>query len=480
MVVDMPFPVHVFPCAHVCVFRGSGQPRFLDMNSTHTSLALSFIIVALAGCASVRTAEEKTARQNSSEIGNVYRPHGDKPDLPALRPDSPPADFLRFALLNHPQVEAAFYDWRSSVDAIAAARALPEPQLTFQADIATTVMSLMPGLMFDLMAPGKRAAMGREAFATSQVSYRAYVTAVVTTVAEVRRAWVELAFIDEAVAIRHQMSGVLDQALSAAQADYSTGRGMGTFEEQTKVLNASAKLKSDLRIFADRQIAARARFKAALGLAHDAADPAWPEMPFPSAPLPGEEILWHQALAANPQLGTMRAMVEMTVAQVEVARRARTPDFTAGLMADLKQNPLMVRPTATMTLPIWREKIASAIASADARRLAARARLSAEQIGMAAELAQMLFMVREADRMLAFIDETALPNIANALSSAEAAYGTGMAGFSPLAELRLMELGMRLERVDTYREREVALADLAAFVAADVPANAPLATSSSN
>jgi outer membrane protein TolC len=133
-----------------------------------------------------------------------------------------------------------------------------------------------------------------------------------------------------------------------------------------------------------------------------------------------------------------------------------------------------------MTLPIWREKIASAIASADARRLAAQARLSAEQVGMAAELAQMLFMVREADRMLAFIDETALPNIANALSSAEAAYGTGMAGFLPLAELRLMELGMRLERVDTRREREVALADLATFVAADVPANAPLATSSSN
>jgi outer membrane protein TolC len=450
------------------------------MNSSSASVALAIFILVLAGCASVRTAEEKAAIQNSSEIGNAYRPQGDKPILPALRADSPAADFLRFALLNHPQVEAAFYDWRSSVDAIAAARGLPDPQLTFQADITTTVMSLMPGLMFDLMAPGKRAAMGREASATSQVSFRAYVTAVVTTVAEVRRAWIELAYIDEAVAIRNQMAGVLDQALSAAQADYSTGRGMGTFEEQTKVLNASAKLKSDLLVFTDRQIAARARFKAALGLARDAADPAWPARPFSSAPLPDEETLWSRALAANSQLGTMRAMVEMTVAQVEVARRARTPDFTAGLMADLKQNPLMYRPTATMTLPIWREKISSAIASADARRLAAQARLSAEQVGMAAELAQMLFMVREADRMIAFIDETALPNIANALSSAEAAYGTGMAGFSPLAELRLMELGMRLERVDTRREREVALADLAAFVAADVPANAPLTTSSSN
>jgi outer membrane protein TolC len=298
-------------------------------------------------------------------------------------------------------------------------------------------------------------------------------------VAEVRKAWVELTYVDEAIAIRHQMSAVLDQALSSAQADYATGRGMGTFEEQTKVLNASAKLKSDLRVFADRQLAARARFKAALGLARDAADPAWPASAFPSAAQLDEETLWKHALATNPQLGTMRAMVDMAVAQVAVARRAGTPDFTAGLMADLKQDPLMYRPTATMTLPIWREKIASAIKSADARRLAAQARLSAEQVGMAAELAQMLFMVREADRMIAYIDETALPNIANALRSAEAGYGTGMAGFGPLSELRLMELSMRLERVDTRRERELALADLAAFVAADVPENAPLAASPS-
>ena len=342
-------------------------------------------------------------------------------------------------------------------------------------------MSLMPGLMFDIMAPGKRAAMGREASAVSESAYHAYATVVVSTSAELRKAWVELAYIDEAVTIRRQMAGVLDQASATAEVDYSTGRGMGTLEEQTKILNASAKLKSDLRVLADRQIAVRARFKAALGLSRNEPDPAWPIAPFPSAPLPSEDTLWKQALAANPQLGAMRAMVEMTMAQVDVARSARIPDFTAGLMADLKADPLMYRPTATMTLPIWREKISAAISSADSRKLAAHARLSAEQIGMAAELAQMLFMIREADRMLTYIDEAALPNIANALSSAEAGYGTGMSGFSPLAELRLMELDMRLERVDVRREREAALADLASFVAADVPPDGLLtATSSSN
>jgi len=448
-------------------------PRFLF-------LLVSPLLAFLTACVSPKTDEETHARQQLSVIGHAYRPDGRKPTLPALTSGSEATEYLRFALLNHPRVEAAYYDWKSAVAAIAPARALPDPQLTFQADITSTVMSLMPGLMFDIMAPGKRAAMGREASATSETAYHAYATVVVSTSAELRKAWVELAYIDEAVAIRHQMAGVLDQASATAETDYSTGRGMGTLEEQTKILNASAKLKSDLRVLADRQTAARARFKAALGLSRDDPEPAWPTAPFPSAPLPSEDALWKQALAANPQLGAMRAMVEMTMMQVAVARSARTPDFTAGLMADLKADPLMYRPTATMTLPIWREKISEAISSADSRKLAAQARLSAEQIGMAAELAQMLFMLREADRMLAYIDEAALPNIANALRSAEAGYGTGMAGFAPLAELRLMELDMRLERVDVRREREAALADLASFVAADVPPDGLLTTTASS
>jgi len=49
-----------------------------------------------------------------------------------------------------------------------------------------------------------------------------------------------------------------------------------------------------------------------------------------------------------------------------------------------------------------------------------------------------------------------------------------------LAELRLMELDMRLERVDVRREREAALADLASFVAADVPPDGLLTTTSSS
>jgi cobalt-zinc-cadmium efflux system outer membrane protein len=433
--------------------------------------------VMLAGCASRPLPAEQAARREATEVTRTYRPEGRKPALPVLSADSPPADYVRFALLNHSQVEAAYYDWRAAVEAIAPARALPDPQITFQADITDTLMSLMPGLMFDIMAPGKRAAMGREATASSAVAYRAYATAVIGTAAEVRKAWVELAYLEEALALRRQSAALLEQSLAAAQADYATGRGMGTLEEQTKILNETGRLKNELAGLAERRTAARARFKSALGLRREDADPVWPTQPFPSAPLPDDETLWRQTLAANPQLAGMRAMVEMTVAQTDIARRARTPDFTAGLMVDLKADPLMFRPTATMTLPVWREKIAGIIASADARRLAAEARLNAEQLSMATDLAQMLFMVREADRMAAYLDDTALPNLARALASAQAAYQSGMGGFGSLAELRLMQLAMQLERADARREREAARADLSLLVAGDVPAagllNAP-------
>ncbi len=170
----------------------------------------------------------------------------------------------------------------------------------------------------------------------------------------------------------------------------------------------------------------------------------------------------------------MRAMVQMAVSQVAVARKTRTPDFEIGAMVDLKASPLMVRPTAGMTLPIWRDKIAATIAAAEQRHEAASARLTAEEINLAAELAQMTYMIREADRMIAFIDATALPGIVQTLESARAGYQSGMVSLSTVPSLELMALGMRLEKAAALRERERVLADLSLLITGNTPAGAPV------
>jgi outer membrane protein TolC len=249
---------------------------------------------------------------------------------------------------------------------------------------------------------------------------------------------------------------------------------MGTLEIQVRLANEVAKVRSELSALGYRRSTARSRLKSALGLAPSDADPAWPQATLTPTTLPSEDELWQRAQAANPELGRMRAIVEMAVAGIEVARKAGTPDFTIGAMADLKAAPLMVRPTATVTLPIWREKIRSNIAAAEARRDAAVARVNAEQLNLAAELAQMFHMVHESDRMIAYIDTTALPNYERTIASIEAAYQSGMTGPGMIPETRVMALAMRLERAAALRDRENAVTDLLLLTADVTPIGAPL------
>jgi outer membrane protein TolC len=249
---------------------------------------------------------------------------------------------------------------------------------------------------------------------------------------------------------------------------------MATLEAQVRLANEIARVRAELGSLGDRRTAVRARFKSALGLARADADPAWPHAVLESTTLPDEDELWRRAQASNPELGRMRAMVDMALAGVDVARRAGTPDFTLGAMVDLKANPLMFRPTATVTLPVWRKKIAANIAAATARSQAASARVGAEQLDVAAELAQTLYMVRESGRMIAYIDGTALPNLDRIIASAEAGYETGMSGPAMIPETRLMALNMRRERVAALREREIAATDLMLLTADIAPPGAPL------
>jgi outer membrane protein TolC len=131
-----------------------------------------------------------------------------------------------------------------------------------------------------------------------------------------------------------------------------------------------------------------------------------------------------------------------------------------------------------VTLPVWRGKISAAIASAQARHDAAAARLRAEELMVAAELARMTSMVREADRMVRYIDQTALPNLRQSFDTLAAAYETGMAGFAMIPETQEMVLAMQVERVAALRDREKTLADLSLLVAGNVPAGAPLPSGS--
>src|SRR6266498_2186245 len=119
---------------------------FIPGETLRVGLALlwgvALMALVLTGCKGIPTQGERRAGQDLMTVGDSYRPQDRRPALPTLQTNASLSDFIHFAVLNQPQVEAAYYDWAASVQRITVERSLPDPRLSFESDIADIVMTV--------------------------------------------------------------------------------------------------------------------------------------------------------------------------------------------------------------------------------------------------------------------------------------------------------------------------------------------------
>lgn len=435
-------------------------------------MTLIMLTTLVVGCTGTPTESEKSARSDIASVSKRYRPGDAKPALPVLATTSPLADYLRFAMLNSPRVEAAYYDWAASVERIAPARSLPDPRLTFESDIGATIMSLKPGLMFDLPGPGKLRAAGDVMAAESRVTYFGFEREILRAALAVKTAYYRLHFLEETIRVQKETLQLLGDIEQLAQQQNAAGKV--TLQDVLRAQIAIEQLKTQITNLEDSRSTLAAELKAALGLGPNAAHPPLP-MTFESStgdPKPDE--LLALALARNPNLRAMEADVRRAEASLRLARKAGVPDFTLGVEADAMASPVFVTPSASMTLPIWRDKIAAEIAGAQSGKRAAEARLSAEQVQIAAELASMLYMYREAVRNDELLRDKLVPKAKQSLDAARVGYVNGKAAFLDVIDAQRSLLEFELAGIEARTQRELALASLSLAIAGVPPAAAPI------
>ena len=133
-------------------------------------------------------------------------------------------------------------------------------------------------------------------------------------------------------------------------------------------------------------------------------------------------------------------------------------------MADLKTSPVLYRPTGTISLPVWRDKIAAQIAEAQAVKQVAQARLSEEQIALAVSVAEKSFTFREVSRNLALLNQQLLPKARKSLEVARNGYLSGQIDFFNLTDSERTLLSIELDAVEAATQRELVLAELTLIV----------------
>jgi outer membrane protein TolC len=447
--------------------QSNPRTRFKGASGLIGALALGLL---LTGCKGIPTHSETEARQQAQAVAGNYRPQGQRPPLPLLTADSTLSNFLAYAMLNQPEIEAAYYDWAASIERITSARSLPDPQLTFQMDIQDIVTSVMPGLMMAFPAPGKLHAGAEIASAESQAKFFAFQSATLENAFTVKRAYYQLHFLDERIGVTRQNLRLASDLEKLARAQNEVGKV--TLQDVLRAQIEQDQLKTEIANLEDSRNSMLAQFKAALGL--KAADPA-PTLPqrFESTPLDlSADQVFETVLTNNTLLKSMAAEVRAAEASILLAQKGRLPDSSLGLMADAKMSPTLYRPLATVSLPIWRDKIAAQIAEAQANKRAAQARFSAGQIALAVDFAEKTFLYREAGRNLALLDDQLLPKARQSLEVARIGYVSGQIDFFNLSDTERTLLGFEINGVEANLQRELALAEISLLIQGMPPSGA--------
>lgn len=433
---------------------------------------LLLVAAVLTGCQGIPTKSERQARKQLASVTKVYLPDNRPVKLPELTTNSPLSDFLTYAMLNEPQVRAAYFDWASSVEGITVARSLPDPQLTFQMDIENIVSSVMPGLMQEFPGPGKLRVRGDVASADSRARYFVFENTVLQTADAVKEAYYQIWFLDEKIRVDRRLLQLLTDAEQVARAQNAAGRV--TLQDVYDAQIAVDRMRTDTANLEDSRRPLIAQFKAALGMTPDQPDPLLPGHFEPTVVDLSPEQLLATAFARNPQLKAMAAEVNMAEASLELAYKAKVPDFYLGLMADAKMAPVLYRPLAGMSLPIWRDKISAEIAAAQAGKRGAQAQLTAAQIAVAVAFAEKSFDYRLALRNLALFNNLVIPKARQSLETARAGYQAGMVDYSHLIAVEQAPLNYELLEVEARQQRELALTDLSLLIAGLPPKDAPI------
>jgi cobalt-zinc-cadmium efflux system outer membrane protein len=317
--------------------------------------------------------------------------------------------------------------------------------------------------------------MADVATAESRAKYFAFESSVLEAAAALKKAYYELHFLEGKIRVNREMLRLATDVEGLARSRNEAGKV--TLQDVLRAQMEQDRLTTEIENLEDSRNPATTAFKSALGLKRKDPDPPLPQR-FESTPLDlDSESLVASALARNPRLRAMEAEVEGAEASLRLAYKTRVPDFSTGIEADIKSSPLMASPQLGLSLPVWRDKTAAAIAAAQAEKSAMEARLSVEEIGLAVEFAEKSFLLREASRGLALLTDRLLPKARQSFDVAKSGYVSSKVDYLDLLDAQRTLWDLQLAEIDARLRREVALTELSLLVLGRHPAEAPVLSS---
>jgi cobalt-zinc-cadmium efflux system outer membrane protein len=274
--------------------------------------------------------------------------------------------------------------------------------------------------------------------------------------------------------LHDQQAAVLNQALSAALAEYTTGK-----VPQADVLRAQmalTRLNEHLIELQEEHDAESAQLNALMGRSPQQRVDITGNYTSPSA-LPSSEELERLAIEHRPELAALRKQITKSGDEARLSRLATKPDFTvaAGYMlmptGSTYRNAYMAE--LTMNLPqLNRSRHDGEAKQADAATDVAQAELDARTSTVFLEIRQAEVALRSAQKRVKLYRDTLLPQAEAAFKASTAAYQNNRGEFMNLIDSQNLLLDVRTAYYKAMSATDASSAQLERAIGMPLPAAA--------
>ncbi len=432
--------------------------RAFEISRVTVAALMGLATVLLLGCAtrSERVAltqlDDWLARKSVKQVNSVL------PSEPEL------ADFERVAFENSPILRAAYERWHSQVSAIALVRSLPDPTLgvgIFAQKVETRVGAQQAQFAFEQRIPwlSKLSLAGDARALAAQAAFAEAESLRLDLRVQIRSIWGELYFLGKRIGITSDNVELVRQWERSALARYKSS--LLSYRDIVRAQIELGTLEDDLTRLHQRRRPLVTRLLALVG-ADLGSRVSIPKELQEIGPLPADEELRTRLQKHNPELVALSHRADSSRIDVDRARTRYLPDFRVGLAYTLTgeseaaipppdSGKDAIMPQLGFSVPIWWGAYAAGVNSAAASQRAASHEIRGQRLALEAELDDVLFNLRDAQRRQVLYRDEIVPKSRENLESTTASYRSGRASLIDLidAQRTLLEFDLALERART-------------------------------
>jgi outer membrane protein TolC len=408
-------------------------------------------------------------------------------DSPAqLRADAGPEDFVRMALEQNPDVQAAQRKVERLLARLPQARSLDDPILKVapigdMAETAAGQVGTMTGVSQKLPLPGKLEA--REQIAAHEAAGAAaeLESVKLRVTADTRRAWWSHYFAVRAIEVTRKNRDLLSQFKKVAESKYKAGTA-----SQQDVLRASVELSNldnELITLNQRKTTSRAMLNNLLDRPVNAPLPEPPAVQLQRVSLELENLL-AEAARSNPELKKINERIKAFRERLRLAKLDRWPDLTVSLNYNFVRGSGL-SPAANgddqwwvgfgLNLPIWQEKLDAAEREARMGVMQSASELSGVRNRVAFRIQDAMVRVETQQRLVILFRDVIVPQAKQTLDVSTSGYRAGKIDFLTLVDNWRKLLSFQLLYHQSLGQLEQNFAELQQVVGNDLERRGPAA-----